>query len=31
MAAQLGRAVAFNWCEEGVVVTILMKRSRLAT
>ncbi len=31
MAAQLGGAVAFNWCEEGVVVTILMKRSRLAT
>lgn len=31
MAAQLGGAVAFNWSEEGVVVTILMKRSRLAT
>lgn len=31
MATQLGGAVAFDWAEEGVVVTILMKRSRLAT
>lgn len=30
MSAQLGGAIAFNWSEEGVVVTILMKRSRLA-
>jgi two-component sensor histidine kinase len=30
MAAQLGGTIAFNWAEEGVVVTLRMSKSRLA-
>jgi hypothetical protein len=30
MAAQLGGTIAFDWSEEGVVVTLRMSKSRLA-
>jgi two-component sensor histidine kinase len=30
MAAQLGGAIAFDWSEEGVVVTLRMSKDRLA-
>ena len=30
MAAQLGGSIAFNWAEEGVVVTLRMNKHRLA-
>jgi two-component sensor histidine kinase len=30
MAAQLGGSIAFNWSEEGVVVTMRMSKGRLA-
>jgi two-component sensor histidine kinase len=30
MAAQLGGSIAFNWAEEGVVVTLRMSKHRLA-
>jgi two-component sensor histidine kinase len=29
MAAQLGGSIAFNWAEEGVVVTLRMSKHRL--
>jgi two-component sensor histidine kinase len=31
MAAQLGGAIAFDWSEEGVVVTLRMSKDRIAT
>jgi two-component sensor histidine kinase len=31
LAAQLGGSIAFNWAEEGVVVTLRMSKDRLAT
>jgi two-component sensor histidine kinase len=30
MSAQLGGALAFDWCEEGLVVTLRMSKDRLA-
>jgi hypothetical protein len=30
MAAQLGGTIAFDWSEEGVVVTLRMSKERLA-
>jgi two-component sensor histidine kinase len=30
MAAQLGGTIAFDWSEEGVVITLKMRKSRLA-
>jgi hypothetical protein len=30
MAAELGGAIAFDWSEEGVVVTLRMSKDRLA-
>ena len=30
MAAQLGGSIAFDWSEEGVVVTLRMSKERLA-
>jgi hypothetical protein len=29
-AAQLGGTIAFDWCEEGLVVTLRMSKDRLA-
>jgi two-component sensor histidine kinase len=31
MAAQLGGAIDFGWSDEGVVVTLQMRKDRLAT
>jgi two-component sensor histidine kinase len=31
MAAQLGGAIAFDWTEEGVVVTLRMSKDRIAS
>jgi len=30
MAAQLGGSIAFDWSEEGLVVTLIMSKDRLA-